>query len=170
MRFLALALSAVAFCGVAVSSAHAEDAPDAKFKQTGKLNIALAISKTEGKGRIRAEQDGRENLVVSDQGWVSNGPFQFSDEDLPLNKLNIYQMGEKSLALSRQRGLNNDAVMIQNGQPGGSDHTEQHEASYTDEELSGGGFSMELESGDVEIAAQYNIGGLRASSTFGRSH
>lgn len=170
MRFLARALAAVAICAVAVSVAHAEDAPDAKFKQTGKLNIALALSKTEGKGRIRAEQDGRENLFLSDQGWVSGGPFHFSDDDLPLNKLNLYQMGEKSLALSRQRGLNNDAVMIQNGQPGGSDLTEHHEASYTDDELPGGGFSMEFESGDVEIAAQYNVDGYRASSSFGRSH
>ena len=105
MRFLPCALAIFAVCAATVSGVRAEDAPDVKFKQTGKLNIGLAITKTEEKGRIRAEQDGRENLFLSDQGWISNGPFQFSDEDLPLNKLNLYQMGEKSLAVSRQRGL-----------------------------------------------------------------
>jgi hypothetical protein len=170
MRFVPCVLAIFAVCAATVSGVRAEDAPDVKFKQTGKLNIGLAITKTEEKGRIRAEQDGRENVFVSDQGWTSNGPFQFSDEDLPLNKLNLYQMGEKSLAVSRQRGLNNDAVMIQNGQAGGSDKTEHHDASYSADELPGGGFSMELETGDVEIAAQYNIGGYRASSSFGRSH
>ncbi len=170
MRFPARSFAVVFICAAAASAVHAEDAPPANFQQNGRLNIAIAVSNTEGKSQIRAEQLGERNLFISAQGWTVDGPFQFSGTNLPLNKLNLMQHGETNIALAQQRGINNDAVVIQIAEPGGADATDHHSNVSTDDDLSGGGFDLNFESGDVEIAVQYNIDGYRASSSIGRSH
>lgn len=170
MRFLAGSFAVAVVCAAAASAVHAEDAPPANFHQNGRLNIAIAVSNTEGKSYVRAEQSGETNLFLSAQGWTVDGPFQFSGTNLPLNKLNLMQHGETNIALANQRGLNNDAVTIQIAEPGGSDGTEHHSDDSTYKDLPGGGFALNFESGEVEISAQYNIDGYRASSSIGRSH
>lgn len=170
MRFPVTSLAVLAAMLMAPAARAGDDAPPAEFIQNGKLNIALSISQTEMGSHVRGEQLGEKNLFISSQEFTMDGPFQFRNGAIPLNKLNVLQYGERNVSLGAQDGINNDAVINQLGEPGGSDQTEFHHNRYVDEALPGGGVSFEFVSGDVEIAAQYNVNGYHASSSFGRSH
>jgi hypothetical protein len=172
MRFPSNLLVALAICCAASTARAGENAPPANFEQNGKLNIALSMAVTDMQSMVTSDQRGEKNLFLSYQALATEGSYQFHFKDgvLPLNSVRAFQYGERNVSVARQDGINNGAIVIQNGEPGGSSETQFHQNSLTDEPLPQGGFTFSFESGDVEIAAQYNVDGYRISSSFGRSH
>ena len=80
------------------------------------------------------------------------------------------QHGEKSASSTYQKGINNDAVVIQTGEPMAGKNFAEHGHLYRVEQDEDGGFRMLMQSGEVDMDIYYELGGYRASSSFGRSH
>ena len=172
MRFPSNLLALLAICCAASAAQAADDAPPANFDQNGKLNIALSMSVTDMQSMVTSDQRGEKNLFLSYQALATDKFYQlhYRDGVLPLNMVSAFQYGASNVSVARQDGINNGALVIQNAEPSGSSESEFHQNNLRDESLPGGGFTFSFESGDVEIAVQYNADGYRISSSFGRSH
>ena len=137
--------------------------------QSSKLNLNIIIYKGDEKGSdIKVDQTGKNNTSITSQGMKVTGTFQFSGDDLPLNKVYVTQHGPDSAAFAAQRGINNDAVVVQVSEPDKPLQTNHH--TYSVEELENGGFRMIYQTGEVDMDLFFDRGGVRASSSFGRSH
>lgn len=165
---LLLVFIAIAICN---SAAHAAERTLFERNQDSKRNLNIIILRgTEMGSGIVVDQFGSRNTSITAQGLQITGTFQFNSEDIPLNKAFVTQHGEKSASSTYQKGINNDAVVIQTGEPMAGKNFAEHGHLYRVEQDEDGGFRMLMQSGEVDMDIYYELGGYRASSSFGRSH
>ena len=153
------------------STSIAEERPILERDQNSKRNLSIIILRgTEMGSGIVVDQIGKRNTSITAQGLRITGTFQFSSEDIPLNKAFVTQHGEESSSSTYQKGINNDAVVIQTGEPMTGQDFAKHDHRYEIEQNEEGGFRMLLQSGEVDMDIYYELSGYKASSSFGRSH
>lgn len=170
---MALRVFALATLTVISSTAYAlaQERPSFTRDQDSKRNLSIIVLRgTQMGSDIRVDQFGKRNTSITAQGLRITGTFQFEGSDLPLNRALVTQHGEKSASLTYQRGINNDAAVIQTGEPMSGEAFAEHGHHYEVERTEDGGFRMLMQSGEVDFDIYYELGGYMASSSFGRAH